>query len=127
MKFFSAPVVAFLVFLATNAISGQYPRDFSGDAMQRHSSRMPSSPMLRFPAVLGLTPWPFIGYPPAPSMSVFNLDIHVPAQPAQMDQPAPSKAPASAQFWIARCGSFVEVDPGKVNLIEEEARQDCAR
>lgn len=124
MKFFWLTLVALLMFLAPDASAGRYPRDFSGDAMQRHSSLMPSSPMLRFPAVNGLTPWPFIWYPPAPSMTVFNVVIDT---PENTDQPAPVKPPASAKFWIVRCGSFVEIDAAKDNVIEEEARQDCAR
>ena len=105
--------------VANPAIASQYPRDFSGDAMQRHDSRLPSSPMLRFPSVLGLTYWPFIAYPPAPVTEVFNFMI------GPLEEPAPAvqnKPPASSKFWIARCGSFVEIDVTKTNLIEEEQK-----
>ena len=124
MKIFWVSIVAFVGFLATDALSGQYPRDFSGDPMQRHESRMPSSPMLRFPAILGLSYWPFIAYPPAPSMSIFNLAVQL---PDKTDEPPVAKPPASAKFWIARCGTFVEIDATKTDLIQEENRQDCGR
>ena len=124
MKLFWVSIIAFLGFLATDALSGQYPRDFSGDAMQRHESRLPSSPMLRFPAILGLSYWPFINYPPAPSMPVFNIVVEL---PDETNQPAPTRPPASAKFWIARCGTFVEIDATKADLIQEENRTDCGR
>jgi hypothetical protein len=123
MKVLWLSVIGVLGLLATDAIAGQYRRDSSGDAMQRHESRLPSSPMLRFPSILGLTYWPFIAYPPAPSKPVFNIIVQL---PDRTEPPAPAKAPASAKFWIARCGSFVEIDATKENLIQEEERKDCA-
>jgi hypothetical protein len=109
------------VLLASNVLAGQYPRDFSGDAMQQHDSRLPSSPMTRFPSILGLSYWPFIPYPPAPSMPVINISIDLPQQP---DPPVPPKPPAPAKFWIARCGTFVQIDTDKADLLEEE-RKEC--
>ena len=103
------------------AMAGRFPRDFSGDAMQQYDSRLPSSPMVRFPGLLGLSYWPFIPYPPAPSRPLFNIVIESPAEPAV---PIPAKPPAPAKFWIARCGTFVEIDVATTNLLEEE-RKDC--
>lgn len=103
------------------AMAGRFPRDFSGDAMQQYDSRLPSSPMVRFPGLLGLSYWPFIPYPPAPSMPLFNIVIESPAEPPV---PIPAKPPAPAKFWIARCGTFVEIDVATTNLLEEE-RKDC--
>lgn len=108
-------------FLGTDVLAGRYPRDFSGDAMQQFDSRLLSSPMTRFPSVLGLSYWPFIPYPPAPSMSVLNITIDLPEEPSP---PQPLKPPASAKFWIARCGTFVQVEVDKVDVLEEE-RKDC--
>jgi hypothetical protein len=117
--------VCLLSFVGTGAgdvLAGQYPRDFSGDAMQQHESRMPSSPLARFPSLLGLTYWPFTPYPPAPAMSVLNITIDRPEQPAP---PVPAIPPAPARFWIARCGTFVQIDVSKADVLEEE-RKDCA-
>jgi hypothetical protein len=107
--------------VGTDALASRYPRDFSGDAMQQFDSRLLSSPMTRFPSVLGLSYWPFIPYPPAPSMSVLNITIDL---PEELSPPQPSKPPAPARFWIARCGAFVQVDVDKVDVLEEE-RKDC--
>lgn len=107
--------------LGTDVLAGRYPRDFSGDAMQQFDSRLLSSPMTRFPSVLGLSYWPFIPYPPAPSMSVLNITIDLPEEPSP---PQPPKPPAPAKFWIARCGTFVQVEVDKVDVLEEE-QKDC--
>jgi len=113
-------VILILGYTLTNpAIASRYPRDFSGDAMQRHDSQLPSSPMSRFPGVLGLTYWPFIAYPPAPTMQMFNFVIETPGETAPVVQ---NKPPASSKFWIGRCGTFVEIDVAKANLIEEESK-----
>ena len=102
-------------------MAGRFPRDFSGDAMQQYDSRLPSSPMVRFPGLLGLSFWPFIPYPPAPFRPLFNIVIESPAEPPV---PIPAKPPAPAKFWIARCGTFVEIDVATTNLLEEEGK-DC--
>jgi hypothetical protein len=125
MRFLSVSVIIFaLVGLigADRAMAGRYPRDFSGDAMQRHDSRLPSSPMIRFPGTLGMTYWPFIAYPPAPTMPVFNFVIEIPEE--STPTPPLQTKPAPAKFWIARCGGFVEIDVAKSNLLEEE-RKGC--
>src|ERR671910_758532 len=54
-------------------------RDFSGDAMQQHSSRMMNSPIQRIPPVLGLSLWPFTPYLPAPSSTIVNVQVNLPA------------------------------------------------
>jgi hypothetical protein len=107
--------------LGTDVLAGRYPRDFSGDAMQQFDSRLPSSPMTRFPSVLGVGYWPFIAYPPAPSVSVLNITIDLPEEPSP---PQPPKPAAAAKFWIARCGSFVQVEVDKADILEEE-QKDC--
>lgn len=95
-------------------------RDFSGDAMQSHESRMMNSPLQRIPPVLGLSFWPFVSYLPAPSLTVVNVEINLPALvPPSPIQPAP--LPARPKFWINRCGSFVEIEVSPAtNLMEEE-------
>lgn len=105
--------------IAPEAKAGPYPRDFSGDAMQRHESRLPSSPMVRFPSLLGMTYWPFIPYTAAPSFPVFNFVIQLPEEVPALP---PAKPPAPAKFWIARCGTFVEIDVAKSNVLEEEGK-----
>jgi len=100
--------------------AGTTARDFSGDAMQSHDSRMMNSPLQRIPPVLGLSYWPFISYLPAPSLTVVNVQINLPALVAPSPPPPPSP-PASPKFWIIRCGSFVEIEVGPTtNLMEEE-------
>ena len=115
------PIFAFTI--ADPASANQYLRDTSGDAMQRYDSRMPSSPMLRFPGLFGTTYRPIVAYPPAPEMQVFNLLIAAPEESALAVQ---NKPPASSKFWIARCGDIVEIDVSKTNLIEEESKA-CPR
>jgi hypothetical protein len=109
-------IVFLLLIFAHHAEAGTYVRDFSGDAMQRQDSRMPPSPMTRFPGLLGTSFWPFISYLPAPSMTVVNVGVHM----AEAPPPIPAKPPAPARFWTARCGNFVEVEA--VKLIEEESK-----
>jgi hypothetical protein len=100
--------------------AGTTARDFSGDAMQSYDSRMMNSPLQRIPPVLGLSYWPFISYLPAPSLTVVNVQINLPA----LDSPSPIPPPASParpKFWINRCGSFVEIEVSPTtNLMEEE-------
>lgn len=100
--------------------AGTIVRDFSGDAMQSHDSRMMNSPLQRIPSVLGLSSWPFIPYLPAPSLTVVNVQINLPAMVPAAPIPPPA-APARSKFWIERCGSFVEIEvSATTNLIEEE-------
>lgn len=104
------------------ADAARISRDFSGDAMQLHSSRMMASPMDRIPALLGLSPWPFISYLPAPSLTIVNVQISLPAI-VQASPPETSVSHISARpkFWTNRCGVFVEIEPsGSTNLMEEE-------
>jgi len=46
--------VVLLALLGTEAEAGRTLREFSGDAMQRHDSRMMASPLMRYPDAL---PW----------------------------------------------------------------------
>jgi hypothetical protein len=119
LTFISIP---FLLYGA-NGEAGTIVRDFSGDAMQRHDSRMMASPLQRVSSVMGLSFWPFIPYLPAPSLTVINVQINVPA----LDSPSPIPKPALSarpKFWINRCGSFVEMEVSpETNLMEVEAEQ----
>jgi len=111
--------------LGTDAEAGRMLREFSGEAMQRHDSRMMASPLLRFPGLFGLSLWPYIAYPPAPSMTIVNIQIQIP----ELNQPPkpPPAPPARSKFWTARCGVFVELEVSStMNLMEEEAKP-CSR
>jgi len=100
--------------------AGTIVRDFSGDAMQRHDSRMMNSPLQRIPPILGLSFWPFTPYLPAPSLTVVNIQINLPALVPPSPVPPPA-APARPKFWINRCGTFVEIEVSlETNLMEEE-------
>jgi hypothetical protein len=118
-----AAVLIFLLFV-THAEAGRYPRDSSGDPMQRFDSQMLSSPMLRFPAILGTSYWPFVPYLPAPSMTFQNILLEIPeASPP----PPPSKPPAAARFWFARCGVFVGMDVSSTTNLMEEEEKPCQK
>ena len=118
-------IVVLLGVFGTNSEGSRLVRDFSGDAMQRHSSRMMASPMIRMPTPLGTSFWPFIAYPPAPMMTIVNIHIDVPAS----NQPpaAPPPPPAPPRFWISRCGTFVQVDVSSTMNLMEEERKPCAQ
>jgi hypothetical protein len=120
----SLATVFFLAVLVTNAEAARYPRDFSGDAMQGYNSRMPSSPMTRFPALLGTSYWPFVPYLPAPSMTITNIVVEV---PEAAPPPSPAKPPAASKFWFARCGVFIGMDVGSTTNLMEEEGKPCAR
>ncbi len=113
-----------LVLLATEVEAVRRLRDFSGDAMQRYDSRMMSSPVMRFPGLFGISLWPYIIYPPAPSMTIVNVQIQIP----ELDQrPTPaSTPPARPKFWIARCGVFVELEVSSTMSLMEEERKPCS-
>lgn len=117
-------VVILVLLLGTGIDAGSTSRDFSGDAMQRHNSQMMASPMIRFPAVLGVSPWPYINYPPAPSMTIVNVQVDIP----DVEQPpAPLRTPpARPKFWIARCGSFVELEVASAMSVIDEERKPCS-
>lgn len=111
--------------LGTDAEASRILREFSGDAMQRHDSRMMASPLERFPGLFGISLWPFIPYPPAPSMTIVNIQIQIP----ELSQPPipPPTAPARSKFWITRCGVFVEIEVNStMNLMDEETKP-CSR
>jgi hypothetical protein len=105
--------------------AGTIVRDFSGDAMQSHDSRMMSSPLQRIPPVLGLSLWPFISYLPAPSLTVVNVQINLPP-PAPTTPIPPPSPPARSKFWINRCGSFVEIEVSPTTNLMEEEQDSCS-
>ena len=110
-----------LVLLGTNVEAGRIPHDSSGDPMQRHNSQMMASPMTRFPGIMGITVWPYIKYPPAPSTTIVNVEVRVPSLESR-PEPMPTP-PARPKFWIARCGSFVEIELSPaMSLIDEESK-----
>jgi hypothetical protein len=118
-----ALTVALLPLLGTEADAGRTLREFSGDAMQRYNSRMMSSPVMRFPGLFGLSLWPYISYPPAPSMTIVNVEIQIP----ELDQrpTPPPTPPARSKFWTARCGVFVELEVSSTMNLMEEERKPC--
>jgi hypothetical protein len=72
--------------------AGTIVRDFSGDPMQSHDSRMMNSPLQHIPTVLGLSFWPFTSYLPAPSLTIVNVQINLSA----LVPPFPSTATCCA-------------------------------
>ncbi len=114
-----------LALLGTEAEAGRTLRDFSGDAMQRFDSRMMASPVMSFPGLFGLSLWPYISYPPAPSMTIVNVQIQMP----ELDQrpPPPPTPPARPKFWTARCGVFVELEVSPTMNLMEEERKPCSQ
>jgi len=121
----SASTLVLLALLGTEAEAGRTLGESSGDAMQRFDSRMMASPVMRFPGLFGLSLWPYIAYPPAPSMTIVNIQIQIP----ELNQPPtpPPRPPAPPKFWTARCGVFVEFEVSStMNLMEEETKP-CSR
>jgi hypothetical protein len=119
-----ASTLVLLALVGTNAEAGRMLRDASGDPMQRFESRMMSSPVMRFPGLFGISLWPYIAYPPAPSMTIVNIQI----QMSGLDQPPapPPTPPAHPKFWTARCGLFVELEVSSTMNLMEEERKPCA-
>lgn len=119
-----ALTVVLLVLFRTDVEAGRIQHDFSGNAMQRYDSRMMSSPVMRFPGLFGISLWPYIAYPPAPSLTIVNVQIQTPA----LDQrPAPTSTPMrSSRFWIARCGTFVELEGSSITNLMQEERKPCS-
>ena len=116
-----ASIVALLL-LSTDAGAGRSVCDFSGDAMQSSSSRMLDSPMLRIPTLLGTTFWPFLPYPPAPTMRFLDLQLQM---PEMSPPPPPPTLPAHAKFWTQRCGIIVELEASSTMNLMEEERKPC--
>ena len=110
--------------LGTEAEAGRTLREFSGDAMQGYDSRMMESPLMRYSGLFGTSLWPYIAYPPAPSMTIVNVQIQLP----ELDQPPPPRPtlPARAKFWTARCGVFVELEVSSTMNLMEEERKPCS-
>jgi len=116
--------VVLLGLLGTEAEAGRTLREFSGDAMQRYDSRMMASPLMRFPGLFGISLWPYIASPPAPSMTIVNVQIQLP-ELNQPPTPLPTP-PARPKFWIARCGVFVELEVSSTMNLMEEERKPCS-
>jgi len=118
-----ALTVVFSSLLSTDAAASRLIRDASGDAMQRYDSRMMSSPVMHFSSTFGRFLWPYIAYPPAPSLMIVNIQIQTP----ELDQrPTPPPAPsARPKFWTARCGVFVELEVSPTMNLMEEERKPC--
>ena len=109
--------------LGTEAEAGRTLREYSGEAMQRHDSRMMASPLERYPGLFEISLWPYIAYPPSPSMTIVNVQI----QPPELNQPPPPPTPsAPAKFWTARCGVFVEFEVNSTMNLMEEERKPCS-
>ncbi|MDK2743509.1 MAG: hypothetical protein NDI90_11385 [Nitrospira sp. BO4] len=119
-------VLATAVFLYSgDSQGGTIVRDFSGDAMQGHDSRMMNSPLQRIPPLLGLSFWPYISYLPAPSLTVVNVQINLPAVGPPSPIPPPSRQ-ARPKFWINRCGTFVEIEVTQATNVMEEEQDTCS-
>ena len=118
-------VVLSIFILGSNVEAGRTSRDFSGDAMQRHNSQMMASPMIRFPAVLGISPWPYINYPPSPSMTIVNVQVDIPDREEQPVSTT-SKPPARPKFWIVRCGGVIELEATSTMRVIDEERKPCS-
>ena len=117
-------LVSAVVLLATAAEAGRTLGEFSGDAMQRYDSQMMASPLMRFPGLFGISLWPYIAYPAAPSMmTIVNVQIQIP----EVDKPStPPTPPARPKFWTARCGVFVELEVNSTMNLMEEERKPCS-
>lgn len=82
-------------------------------------SRTPDAHFLHVRGFHGRTIRPMLGSDLAPNLTVVNIQVERPEEPP----PPPPKPSAPAKFWIARCGSFVELQASPtLNLIEEEGR-----
>jgi hypothetical protein len=116
--------VVLLALLGSEAEAGGTLREYSGDALQRYDSRMMESPVMRFRGRFGSSLWPYITYPPAPSMTIVNVQIQLP----ELDQPPtpPPTPPARPKFWTARCGVFVELEVSSTMNLMEEERKPCS-
>jgi hypothetical protein len=113
-----------LLLASTDVEASRRLRDVSGDPLQRYDSRMMSSPMMRFPGLLGMSHWPYIVYAPAPSVTIVNVQVQMP----ELDErPAPAPTPpARPKFWIARCGGFVELEVNPTMNLMDEERKACS-
>ena len=116
--------VLLLFLLGADVEASRRLRDVSGDPMQSYDSRMMSSPMTRFPGLFGISLWPYIIYPPAPSMTILNVQVQVP----NLDQQpmTASTPPARPKFWIARCGGFIELEVDSTMSLMDEERKPCS-
>src|SRR5687767_668340 len=110
--------------LGTDVEASRRLRDFSGDAMQTHDSRMMSSPVMRFPGLFGISLWPYIIYPPAPSLTIVNVQVQI--QDLDQGQTVAVTPPARPKFWVARCGVFVELEVSSTMNLMDEERKPCS-
>ena len=126
MKNRAGLTLAALMLLVAEPATARMLRDFSGDPMQQHGSRMVESPMNRIPGLLGLSLWPFNPYYYAPpSLTVVHVEIHLPP----VDRPSPPAAqPARSirpTFWTNRCGVFVEIEVSPTSNLVQEEQKPC--
>ncbi len=126
--FWTALTILFLLALPTErAEAVTYPQDASGTPMQRFDSRMPDSPVADFPGLLGSSYWPYLSSPIRPlSPPVTIMNVLIEAPEASLP-PVQSKAPGSAKFWTARCGTYVQVDMDSVRDMTEEEGKPCTQ
>src|SRR5215471_8722719 len=146
--------VILLALIGPEAEAGSTPRDLSGDAMQRHDSRMVSSAVSSTPGYFSSTArdssggamqrddsrmvsspvMPFLGQFGAPysiyivyppARSTARVKVQVQISDL-VPTPAPTP-PARPQFWTARCGDFVALDVSSTMNLMEEERKPCSR
>lgn len=89
--------------------------------MHSLEGRIPES---RFPHVRGLHGRmirPMIGSALDPKLTIINIQF----EPKEELPPSPPKPPAPAKFWIARCGSVVELQVGPTTKLIEEEQKGC--
>jgi hypothetical protein len=114
-----------LAVLTTDAKAATFPRDSTGDSMQRYESRMPSSPIAPglFGTSYGPLYGPFLPPRPTPLTTITNILVVPEASPT----PTPTKASPHAKFWIAHCGSYVEIDVDSTTNLSEEEGKTCQK
>lgn len=113
--------------MCTEATSARALRDSSGDAMQRHESRMMDSPLNRIPSRMGISLWPISPYYYAPpSLTVVNVEIHLPLSNQLYGSAPPPAPPARPKFWTSRCGRLVELEMNSTTNLMEEEQKPCS-
>ncbi|MDH4304939.1 MAG: hypothetical protein OEV53_12835 [Nitrospira sp.] len=105
--------------LTVGPSTGLHPPGTHGLGLHGPESRTPDG---HFPHVRGFhgrAIRPMLGSGPAQNLTTVNIQVERPEEPS----PPPPKPSPPAKFWIARCGSFVELQAGPtLNLIEEEGK-----
>jgi hypothetical protein len=118
--------VSLTALLCTEAASARMLRDYSGDAMQRHDSRMMESPLNRIPSLLGMSLWPFNPYFYAPpSLTVVNVTVNLPATEPGTPPASAARTSASPKFWTNHCDRFIEVEVSSATNLMEVEEEPC--